>query len=69
MLLKRWYYWSTHSKLDLIKHIAKTIKCHWDGYITLERLTNYNGILEGLNSILQAAKRKARGYKLNILKR
>ena len=33
-LLKRWYYLGyATSKLDPIKHVAKTIKRHWDGIL------------------------------------
>jgi len=47
---------------------AKTIKNHWDGILKWKESQISNGILEGLNSILQAAKRKARGYKNHISK-
>jgi transposase len=43
--------------------VAKTIKRHWDGIISWKKSQINNAILEGLNSVLQAAKRKARGYK------
>jgi transposase len=32
-LLKKWYYWATHSKLGPIIQAAKTIKRHWHGII------------------------------------
>jgi transposase len=67
-LLNKWYYWATHSKLDPIKQVAKTIKRHWDGILHWKDSQINNGILEGLNSILQAAKRKARGYKFKHFK-
>ncbi len=63
-LLKRWYYWVSHSRLDPMKKVGKTIKSHWDGVVQWKQSQINNGILEGLNSIVQAAKRKARGYKL-----
>ena len=66
--LKGWYYWATHSKLEPIKQVAYTIKRHWDGVIRWKTSQINNGILEGLNSIIQAAKRKARGYKLKHFK-
>jgi transposase len=66
--LKGWYYWATHSKLEPIKQVAYTIKRHWDGVIRWKISQINNGILEGLNSIIQAAKRKARGYKLKHFK-
>lgn len=62
-LLKKWYFWATHSQLEPMKNAAKTIKNHWDGIIQWKKSQINNGILEGLNSVVQAAKRRARGYK------
>ena len=61
--LKKWYFWATHSRLDPIIKAAKTIKKHWDGIIMWHESKINNGILEGLNSVIQATKSKARGYK------
>lgn len=61
--LDKWYFWATHSQLDPIKKVAKTIKRHWDGIVNYHQSNINNGILEGLNSVIQAAKSKARGYK------
>ena len=63
ILLNKWYFWATHSQLKPIIKAAKTIKRHWAGVVKWKESQINNGILEGLNSILQAAKRKARGYK------
>lgn len=63
VLLNKWYFWATHSRLKPIIEAAKTIKRHWAGVLKWKESQINNGILEGLNSILQAAKRKARGYK------
>ena len=41
---------------------AQTIKNHQEGIIRWKISQINNGILEGLNSVLQAAKRKAGGY-------
>lgn len=62
-LLKKWYFWATHSRLDPIIKAAKTIKKHWDGVLAWKKSQINNGILEGLNSIVQAAKAKARGFR------
>lgn len=62
-LLKKWYFWATHSRLEPIIKAAKTIKVHWDGVLEWKTSQLNNGILEGLNSIVQAAKAKARGFK------
>lgn len=63
VLLKKWYFWATHSRLEPIVRVAKTIKAHWDGILEWKRSQINNGILEGLNSVVQAAKAKARGFK------
>ena len=62
VLLKKWYFWATHSRLEPMKKAAKTIKDHWDGVVRWKESQINNGILEGLNSVVQAAKTKARGY-------
>ena len=51
-------------KSDLVEivNFAKTIKEHWDGVVEWKRSQINNGILEGLNSVIQAAKAKARGF-------
>lgn len=63
LLLKKWYFWATHSRLAPIIKVAKTVKRHWDGILRWKASQINNGILEGLNSVIQAAKRKAKGYK------
>ena len=61
--LKKWYFWATHCRLDPVIKAAKTIKRHWDGVLKWKQSQISNGLLEGLNSLIQAAKRRARGYK------
>ena len=63
ILLKKWYSWAIRSKLKPMVKAAKTIKSHWEGILRWKISQINNGILEGLNSVLQASKRKARGYK------
>ena len=67
-LLNKWYFWATHSRIEPMKKAAKTIKAHWAGVIQWKKSQINNGILEGLNSVVQAAKKKARGYKLKHFK-
>lgn len=62
-LLKKWYFWATHSRIPEIIDAAKTMKRHWEGIIRWYTSKIDNGILEGLNSLIQAAKAKARGYR------
>jgi len=62
-LLKRWYFWATHSRLEPIIQFAKTIKRHWKGVVRWFTSKISNGLLEGMNSLIQAAKARARGYR------
>lgn len=62
-LLQKWYYWSTHSRLPEMIDVARTIKKHWDGILNWYDSQISNGVLEGINSVVQAAKSKARGYR------
>jgi len=61
--LKRWYFWATHSRLPPIITAARAIKRNWQGVLRWFHARISNGILEGLNSLVQAAKAKARGYR------
>jgi transposase len=61
--LNKWYFWATHCQLEPMVQAAKTVKRHWDGIVKWFESKINNGILEGLNSVIQAAKSKARGYK------
>lgn len=61
--LKKWYFWATHSRLEPIREAAYTMKRHWDGILRWFTSKINNGILEGINSLIQAAKAKARGYR------
>jgi len=61
--LKKWYFWATHSRLEPIKQAAYTIKRHWNGILRWFETRISNGLLEGINSLIQAAKARARGYR------
>lgn len=61
--LESWYSWARRSRLEPMKEAAKTIKDHWDGVVQWYDSRINNGILEGLNSLIQSAKSKARGFK------
>jgi transposase len=62
-LLKHWYFWATHSRIAPIIKAAKTIKKHWAGVLRwfISRISN--GVLEAINSLIQSAKAKARGFR------
>ena len=61
--LKKWYFLATHGRIGPVREAAKTIKRHWFGVLRWYDSKINNGILEGLNSLIQAAKAKARGYR------
>ena len=61
--LKKWYFWATHSRLGPIIDAAHTIKNHWHGVLRWFESGISNGVLEGINSLIQAAKAKARGFR------
>jgi transposase len=61
--LIKWYSWAIRSRLKPMQDAARTIKTHWDGVVRWYESRINNGILEGLNSLIQSAKSKARGFK------
>ena len=61
--LKRWCYGAKRSRLAPIKEFVATVEAHWEGIIAWQRGRLRNGLLEGTNSLVQAAKRWARGYR------
>jgi transposase len=63
VFLKKWYFWATHCRLQPMIDAAKTVKRHWDGILRWFDTRMANGFMEGINSLIQAAKAKARGYR------
>jgi len=61
--LKKWYWWATHSRLPPMIQAASMVKRHWNGILRWFRSRIANGIIEAINSLVQAAKAKARGYR------
>lgn len=61
--LRRWYAWAIRSRLHPIVEFARTVKEHWDGVLRWFTSRVSNGILEAIGSLVQAAKRRARGYR------
>ena len=61
--LKKWYWWATHSRLPPMIQAARMVKRHWNGILRWFRSRIANGIIEAINSLVQAAKAKARGYR------
>jgi transposase len=63
MFLARWCSWAIRSRLDPIKDAARTVMKHRDGILSWFDSRIANGLIEGINSLVQAAKAKARGYR------
>ena len=63
LFLDRWYSWARRCRLEPMKQVALTIDRHRDGILRWFNSTIANGLIEGINSLVQAAKAKARGYR------
>src|SRR5271155_4137068 len=63
VFLKKWYFWATHSRLEPVIDAAHAVKRHWDGILRWFDSKIANGLIEGINSLVQASKAKARGYR------
>lgn len=61
--LRRWCYGAKRPRLQPVKEFVATVEAHWDGIIAWQQSRLSNGLLEGTNSLIQAAKRRARGYR------
>ncbi|TMN22629.1 ISL3 family transposase [Lentibacillus cibarius] len=63
MVLEDWIQWGLRCRLEPMVELAKTLRRHYDGVVQWFQSQLNNGIMEGINSLFQAAKRKARGYR------
>src|SRR5664280_1227897 len=61
--LKRWCHGAKRSRLGPVKESVRMVEAHWEGIIAWQDGQLSNGLLEGTNSLVQAAKRRARGYR------
>jgi len=61
--LKSWYGWARRSRLEPVKEFAKTIKNNWNGTVNYFESKLTSGIMEGINSIVQSARNRAKGYR------
>ncbi len=61
--LENWCNEVEEAKIPAFMAFAKTVKGHWSGIIHFVESHITNGILEGINSKVQLAKRRARGYR------
>jgi transposase len=61
--LTRWCTGAMRSRLQPIKDFVALVRTHWTGILGWHRSHVTNGLLEGTNSLVQAAKARARGYR------
>jgi transposase len=63
LFLDRWLGWARRCRIEPMKAAARTIAEHRDGILAWFDSRIANGIVEGINSLVQAAKARARGYR------
>jgi transposase len=63
ILLAKGYSWARRCRLKPIEQVAATLKAHWQGILNAFDSKLTNGRVEALNSLIQAAKARARGYR------
>jgi len=61
-LLKQWCSNVLRSKVQPMHDVANMIRNHFEGVLAWVTSRQTNGFMEAINSLFQAAKRKARGY-------
>ena len=61
--LTNWCNEVEEAKIPAFMAFSKMVKAHWSGIIHFVESRITNGILEGINSKVQLAKRRARGYR------
>ncbi len=61
--IKKLLSWMMHSRLEHMKKLATTIRNHFNEILNYFDYRYTNAILEGMNSIIQNIKRRARGFK------
>jgi transposase len=63
LFFDKWIGWAKRSRLDAMKAVARTMEKHREGILAWFDSRISNGLIEGINSLVQAAKAKARGYR------
>jgi transposase len=61
--LRQWCAEVDANKIPAFMKFANTVRAHWSGIVHFVESCITNGILEGINSKIQLAKRRARGYR------
>src|SRR5439155_22893000 len=63
--LEAWCDGVRRSRLAPLQPFVRLVDDHWEGIIRWHWTRIGTGVLEGINSLVQAAKRRARGYRTN----
>ena len=63
LFFDKWIGWARRSRLEPMKAVARTMERHREGILAWFESRISNGLIEGINSLVQAAKAKARGYR------
>lgn len=61
--LSQWYQWALRSRIPQIIQVTETIRKYEKAILHWFQTKMTNGLIEALNGIFQAAKRKARGFR------
>lgn len=60
---KRWYFWATHSRIQPIIDVAKSLKGRLDNILTFIKHGVTNAVAEALNSKIETIKKMACGFR------
>lgn len=63
LYFKKWMQWAVRSQVEPMAAVARSLQRYATGILRWFQTKMTNGLLEGINSLVQAAKRKARGYR------
>jgi transposase len=61
--IKKWLSWAVRSRLEPIKKFARTVKKHYTGILRYYSSRLTSGKMESINSRVQEAKRRAKGFR------
>lgn len=61
--LRAWHWRATHSRLEPMVKLARTIRAHEQGVLRYFTSRISNGVMEGINGLIQLAKSRARGFR------
>jgi len=61
--LEWWCSWAARSRLSPFRHLAKTVRQHWEGILAYFDTRLTSAAIEAVNGVIQLAKRMARGFR------